>query len=213
VKARYFVPLAVAAAAPWIASASSASPRAEARYIFYLHGAIVEEQGPKGVSPRYGLYDYPGILEAFRRRELRVVSEVRARGTKVSAYADKVAVQVRRLIASGVDPSHITIAGASRGAVIAALVSTRLKQPRVRYVLLANCNPSLIRNYHPRLTGEILSIYERSDEIGGSCDDVVARSPGVTSYKEIALNPGLGHGIVYRPLEQWVGPATQWAKR
>ena len=85
--------------------------------------------------------------------------------------------QIRARIGGGVPPSRIIVGGASKGAVIAALVSTRLKEPKVRYVLLANCNDWLIRTHDPRLTGEVLSIYEASDEIGGSCAPLAARSP------------------------------------
>jgi len=193
----------------------AAPPRqvAKPHYLFYLHGRIVEDQGPAGVSPKYGRYDYPGILAAFRARGLRVVSEVRPPGTDPSAYADKVAGEVRALLARGIPPSRITIVGASKGAVIASLVSTRLREPRLRYVLLANCNDWLIRTHDPRLTGEALSIYERSDDIGGSCRAVAARSPGLRRFSEIALNTGLGHGMVYRPLSAWVDPAAAWAKR
>ena len=188
-------------------------PPKQARYLFYLHGRIIEDQGPQGVSPRFGRYDYPGILAAFRARGLRVVSEVRPSGTDPGVYADKVIGEVRALIARGVSPFHITIVGASKGAVIASLVSTRLREPRLRYVLLANCNDWLIRTHDPRLTGETLSIYERSDDLGGTCRPLAARSPGLTRFSEIALNTGLGHGMVYRPLAAWVDPAAAWAKR
>ena len=183
------------------------------RYLFYLHGAIVEDQGPQGVSPRFGRYDYPGIIAALRRSGLTVESEVRPHGTDVNAYADKVVGQVRSLLARGVPASHITVVGASKGAVITSLVSTRLGEPHVRYVMLANCNDWLIRTHHPRLTGELLSIYEASDQTGGSCDKLVARSPQLSRYREIRLTTGLGHGMVYRPLAQWVGPTVAWAKR
>lgn len=194
------------------ASALQSAPPT-ARYLFYLHGAIVEDQGPRGVSPRFGAYDYPGIIAAFRRAGLIVESEVRPRGTDVNAYADKVARQVRAMLARGVAPSHITIVGASKGAVITALVSTRLRQPHVRYVMLANCNDWLIRTHHPRLTGELLSIYEASDQTGGSCDKLAARSPELSRYREVRLTTGLGHGMVYRPLREWMVPAVSWAKR
>jgi hypothetical protein len=185
----------------------------EPRYLFYLHGAIVEEQGPQGVSPRFGPYDYPGILAAFRERGFTVISEARPKGTNAVAYAGTLAGEVQALLTRGVDPSRITVVGASKGAVIAALASARLGNPRLRYVLLANCNPWLIRTYDPRLTGEVLSIYEASDDIGKSCDEVVRRSPGIARYHEVRLETGLGHGMVYRPLAEWVVPAAEWASR
>jgi hypothetical protein len=199
---------------PIACGAAAVPPRAEApRYFYYLHGKIVEDLGPRGTSPRYGAYDYPGIVAALKHRGLAVISEVRPRGTDVRAYADKVVADVKAKLAAGVPPSHITIAGASKGSVIASLISTRLRQPRVRYVLIANCNDWLIREIRPRLTGEVLSIYEASDDIGGSCRPLVRLSPGVTRFAELRLATGLGHGMVYRPLDQWLAPAAAWAKR
>ena len=34
-------------------------------YVFYLHGQIVQDVGPRPTHPRYGLYDYPLILETI----------------------------------------------------------------------------------------------------------------------------------------------------
>jgi hypothetical protein len=182
-------------------------------YFYYFHGKIVEDLGPRGVSPRFGAYDYPGIIAALDREGLKVVSEVRPRDTDVRAYADRIAADIRGRLAAGVPPSHITVAGASKGSVIAALVSTRLQQPHVRYVLIANCNDWLMREIKPRLSGEVLSIYEASDDMGGTCRPAVDASPAVSRFSEIRLNTGLGHGMVYRPMREWVAPAVAWAKR
>jgi hypothetical protein len=199
------------------ACACSAAPREAAadpaRYLFYLHGRIIEDQGPQGISPVHGRYDYPGILAAFRTRGFEVISEVRPANTEVGAYADRVVREVEGLIARGVDPSRITIVGASKGAVIASLVSTRLRRASVRYVLLANCNEWLIRTHDPHLSGEVLSIYEASDDVGSSCRPLAARSPALRRFAEVRLETGLGHGMVYRPLEAWVRPASDWARR
>lgn len=181
--------------------------------VYYLHGKIVEDLGPRGVSPRYGTYDYPGIVDAFRSAGVEVVSEVRPKDTDPSLYADRLVAEIRRQVAAGVQPSRITVVGASKGSVIASLISTRLKMPEVRYVLLANCNQWLAREMKPKLTGEILSIYEASDEIGGTCKPIVDQSRAVTRFEEIRLETGLGHGMLYRPLKDWLAPAVAWAKR
>ena len=199
--------------APSPAVTADARDADQRRYIYYLHGKIVEDAGPRGVSPRFGAYDYPGIIAALRRGGLTVISEVRPPGSDPSAYADTVVADIRRQIARGVPPTHITVAGASKGAVIASLVSTRLVDRPVRYVLMANCNDWLIRTHQPRLSGAVLSIYEASDDVGGSCRPLVRRSPAVTQFREIRLDTGLGHGIVYRPLPAWVRPTIAWAKR
>lgn len=189
---------------------SGSPPRA---VVYYLHGKIVEDLGPRGVSPRYGAYDYPGIIEAFRDGGIEVISEVRPRDTDPNAYADRLVTQIRRRLAAGTPASRITVVGASKGSVIASLVSTRLKVSGIRYVLLANCNQWLAREHKPQLTGEVLSIYEASDEIGGTCKPIVDQSPAIARFEEIRLETGLGHGMLYRPLREWIDPAMAWAKR
>ena len=195
------------------ATAAMPSAATHKHYLFYLHGKIIEDQGPHGVSPKFGRYDYPAILATLRARGLEVVSEVRPRDTDPGAYADRVVGEIRELLAHGVAPSRITVVGASKGSVIASLVSTRLRNPRVRYVLLANCNDWLIRTHDPRLTGEVLSIYETSDDLGGTCRPLAARSRRLRRFAEIRLTTGLGHGMVYRPIRAWVDPAAAWARR
>ena len=195
------------------ASGSEPAPPQAPRYLYYLHGRIVEQHGPRGVSPEHGAYDYPGIIAAFDRAGLEVLSEVRRRDTDVSDYADGLVADIRQRLRAGVPASHITVVGASKGAVIAALVSARLQQAGVRYVLLANCNDWLIETHDPRLTGEVLSIYEASDDVGGSCRPVAVRSPALRRFAEVRLETGLGHGMVYRPLEPWVAPTVAWAQR
>ena len=143
---------------------------------------------------------------------LQVVSEVRPKDTDPSAYADKIVAEVRERLAAGVPAANITIVGASKGSVIAMLVSSRLRVDGIRYVFLANCNDWMERTFAPRFTGRVLSIYEASDDIGQSCRAIAARSPGLRRFEEIRLDTGLGHGVVYRPLNEWVGPAVPGAK-
>jgi hypothetical protein len=217
-RSRTFLPAAAAcAAALLLLACSTGARRSQApdgpRVLYYLHGKIVEDLGPRGVSPRFGAYDFPGIISALRRGGLTVVSEARPRDTDPSAYADKVVADIRRRIAAGLPPSSITVVGASKGAVIASLVSSRLADSGVRYVLMANCNDWLIRTFDPRLSGEVLSIYETSDDVGASCAPLIERSPAVRRFQEIRLETGLGHGTVYRPLPAWVEPTLAWARR
>ena len=193
--------------------ATAAEPVETPRYVYYLHGKIIEDFGPAGVSPRFGAYDYAGILHALERAGLTVVSEVRPKNTNPSTYADKVVGEIRRKLALGVPAENITVIGASKGSVIAMLASSRLQVSKIRYVFLANCNDWMERTYAPRFTGDVLSIYEASDDIGQSCRHLARRSKDVRRFKEIRLETGLGHGIVYRPLRDWIGPATTWAKR
>jgi hypothetical protein len=183
-----------------------------ARHLFYLHGRIVEEQGPKAVSDRFGPYAYEEILETFRKAGFTVISEVRPTGVEVDAYASRIEGQIRTLLAAGVAPDHVTVVGASRGAVIAMRISTRLRNRKVRFVLLGNCNETVFSRYRFDLAGEVLSIFETSDEYGGSCRGLFTASTGLSKKEEISLSNGLGHGFLYRPLPQWVDPTIAWAR-
>lgn len=183
------------------------------RIVIYLHGAILESQGPAAHDARYGDYEWAGIVHALGATGATVKADLRPVGTEVSVWADRVVGDVRAMLAMGIQPSAITVIGASKGAVIASLVSTRLRVRGVRYVLMGNCNQWLLNTWRPRLTGEVLSIYETSDRIGGSCKALAAQSPKVARFSEIRLSTGLGHGFLYRPLPAWVEPAAKWAAR
>lgn len=185
----------------------------KARYLFYLHGLIIENEGPRPVSPRFGVYEYAEILESFRDRGFVVISEARPKGTEPEKYAAKVAAQVGVLLKAGVPPGNITVVGASRGGGIAMMASTLLKNRRVKFVIMAACGDfDVYKRFGVDLWGEILSIYDSSDDIAGTCTDFFNKSTGVSKRKEIVLRLGLGHGILYRPLKEWVEPAAEWAR-
>lgn len=122
------------------ACATTRMPAESPRYLYYRHGKIIEDLGPSGVSPRFGAYDYPGIIRAFESAGLTVVSEVPPKDTDPPRYADKIVAEITSRLAAGVAPENITIVGASKGSVIAMLISSRLRVDNVRYVFLANCN-------------------------------------------------------------------------
>jgi hypothetical protein len=42
---------------------------------------------------------------------------------------------------------------------------------------------------------------------------VSLRSAGLSKRREVAINLGLGHGFLYRPHKEWIGPAVEWAKQ
>ena len=54
-----------------------------AKYIFFLHGKIVEMYGPNGIHSCFGIYDYHGIVKSFAKHGFTVISEIRAEGNRV----------------------------------------------------------------------------------------------------------------------------------
>jgi hypothetical protein len=187
-------------------------PDTGARYLFYLHGRILEDQGIHAVSPEHGRYEYAAILARLAAEGFAVISEIRAADTDPHVYADSVIRQVRRLLGSGVAPTRISVIGASKGAVIAMLVSSRLTAG-IRYVLMANCNDYILNAFEVSMHGDVLSIFEGSDPLGQTCRAFFERSPGLGEREEVRLETGLSHGFIFRPLEVWVAPASRWARR
>lgn len=45
------------------------------RYMFYLHGRIIEDQGIPAVSSEYGTYEYEAILEKLASHGFTMISE------------------------------------------------------------------------------------------------------------------------------------------
>jgi len=184
----------------------------KARYLFYLHGYIVEAGNTRPINPRFGVYEYEKILETFKQGGFVVISEARKKDPEIEPYAAKVAGQVRQLLKAGVPPEHITIVGASQGSWIAMLASTYLENRNLNFVFIAACSADEGFLKMVNLHGNVLSIYERSD-LAQSCQNYRTDATGISEWKEVEVNTGLKHGFLYRPMKEWVEPTIAWAKR
>jgi hypothetical protein len=181
------------------------------RYLFYLHGYIVESRNTRPVHPEFGAYEYSQILQTFEDNGFVVISEARKQDREIEPYARKLADQLRQLLKAGVPPEHITVVGASQGSWIAMLTSTYLENRKVNFVFIAACSANKeflnIVNIH----GNVMSIYERSD-LAQSCRDYYADATGINDWKEVEVNTGLKHGFLYRPMKEWIEPTIAWAQ-
>jgi hypothetical protein len=193
---------------------SSSLPRPiirSANYLFYLHGAIVQEQGANAVSKDFGPYKYLDILDTFKFRGFYVISEVRPKETEIEGYGTKIKNQVDSLLNSGVPPSRITIVGASIGAYMTVDAAIKLQNPNLNYVLLGMCRPDTYKDYSDKkLCGNFLSIYESSDT-HGSCEKLFHQKNCGGKFKEVMINTGKNHGFLYQPYKDWVDPLVQFA--
>ena len=196
-----------AVAAGRISAAPPAAPDPGASYVFYLHGRIVEEQGDAARHPRFGRYEYRAILAALAERGHQVISERRPASTSVPGYAKLLVTQLRALLAAGVPATRITVIGASKGGAIALAASRALAVAKIGYVVLGSCPAGAQAG---GLHGDVLSIYETSDEIGRSCARAFAASPQLGARRGLALQTGLQHGFLYRPSAVWLEPALAW---
>jgi hypothetical protein len=188
------------------------SPDPEARYLFYLHGRIIEVQGPDAVSADFGRYEYRRILETFADRGFVVVAEVREDGAG-REFAVATARQVRRLLDAGVPARNITVVGFSKGGYLALGVSAIVASEEVGYAILAGCgsDPGWIARLGPRIRGRFLSLLDRSDRLSPSCEPLFAEAELVDDKKEHVFDTGLDHGLFYRPREDWVDRVAGWA--
>jgi hypothetical protein len=188
------------------------------KYIFYLHGRIIEEQGIRPVSDKYGTYEYEKILNSLAETGFNIISEPRQKNTDSFEYAKKVVAQIDSLLKFGVPTKNITVIGASKGAVIAVFISHILKREESKFVIMAICNEQMASFWKENkiiLWGKILYIFDTNDEIAGSCESYldILKSDGLKEYKEIEVKLGLGHGLLYSPFKEWVVPALEWANQ
>jgi len=183
------------------------------KYLIYIHGKIMEEQGVGAVSPDFGRYEFEEILEYFADAGFIVIGEVRSGPTDVVAYSNRVVGQVGTLLDAGVPSENINIVGFSKGAWIVLLASAKLADPDIRIVPIAVCGPEANEDPRLDLRGRVLSIYERSDDYGSSCRPLVESSLGVTAFREIEMNTGEKHGAFYVADPAWMDAIISWSGR
>jgi len=188
------------------------------KYLFYLHGRIIEDQGIPAISSDFGEYEYAAILKKLREHGFVVISEQRPKNTDSVEYASRVIEQITTLLNADVPAKNITVVGASKGAGIAIYISHFLANEEVNFVIMGICHPDIVKDLKQQqisLYGNVLSIYDfADDEYAGSCEDLFSFSEvngGLSRRAEIVLSIGTGHGILYKPLDEWILPVVKWA--
>jgi hypothetical protein len=91
------------------------------------------------------------------------------------------------------------------------LVSMLMKNRDLNFVLMGNCNDGTLRERKVDLWGNVLSIFDATDDIGGTCQKFFDKANGLNKRKEVELKTGLGHGFLYRAMKEWIDPASAWA--
>lgn len=186
------------------------SPEPNKRYLFYLHGLIIEVAGIRPKSEEHGYYEYKLILETLAGENITVISEPRPEGTEVILYAEKVVGQVSALLDKGVPPTNIAVIGASKGGIIAAYVSNKLQNREISYVFLAGLFEKCLKDENLKLYGRVLSIHDQADTLSITPQPYFERSRGQGEFKAIVTHMDLGHGLIYRPIDAWVDPLRTW---
>ncbi|MFH0782677.1 MAG: hypothetical protein V2B20_12110 [Pseudomonadota bacterium] len=181
-----------------------------ANYLFFLHNYYVETKGADGDCKYYD------ILKAFADKGFIVISEIRPKDAPVVEYANKNMENIQKLLDAGVPPENITVAGHSKGAVIAVQVASLLEKPQVNYVIMAGCGIKGLEKAYPdfsKLKGNMLSVYATSDKVAGSCSTAFSEAKQGFSMKEIALENEAGHQLFFKPTEVWFGPVIDWLNK
>jgi hypothetical protein len=179
------------------------------KHFFYMHGCCLSRVGSGG---------YASIVREFGKSGLDVKYERRYDDSDeaLQAFAQKIAGQVRALLAQGVPPEDITVSGYSIGSALSMYVAIALANPKINYVLFAGCPGSGARAFdidYPKVQGRVLSIFDEGDDRFGSCKGLLPES---VLKKELALSSGQGHMIFQNihdfALRLWKDPAEAWAK-
>jgi hypothetical protein len=182
----------------------------DARYLIFLHGSLLEEEGTDATHPDYGRYAYDEIIEELLVPDTNVISVIRPPDTKIKRYAGKVVDQVEELLQAGVPPSHITVIGFSKGGNIAILASAELENEALNFGLLGACGEWLETVPESALMGRVLSIYDTGDDSAGSCQALFDRSKHGLTTSEVAMSTEAGHGAFYTPDSAWLEPLRAW---
>ena len=183
------------------------------RYIFFLHNRFLEEHGLTEEHPEFGRTEYEEIIAEFEKRGFKVISEKRNGNVNAREYAIGIVNQIEGLIENGIKPNRITVIGTSKGGYIAQYVSTLANNPELNFVFIASFRNDDLENI-PEINfcGNILTIYEKTDPFGVSAIERKENSTcKIKHFKEIELNTGMGHGFLFKPLEEWIEPTIKWA--
>lgn len=185
----------------------------DGRVIFFLHNRFLEEHGLDELHPEFGRTEYREIIDEFKKRRFKVISEIRNGNVNARDYAVEIVHQIDSLISNGTEPAKITIIGTSKGGYIAQYVSTLANNPNLNFVFIASFRDVDIENI-PEINfcGNILTIFERSDPFGVSALRKKQISTcEIRHFYEIELNTGMRHGFLFKPLKEWIEPAIKWA--
>lgn len=196
-----------------LAIAALGSVQAAEKHLFYLHGCCVKGQDDPKVKV------YQSIVQDLQSAGYNVhfdlrFADVGDNDAAVQSHAKKIADDVKALLAKGVAPSDVSIAGYSLGSMTALVASGLVANPQVNVVLLAGCpiNPAIKVNIDfSKVQGRVLSIHDSKDVKFGACQ---GRLPSGLTFKEVLLNSGEGHAVFKsldaNQLNLWKQPMLDW---
>lgn len=188
---------------------------ASERYLFYVHGKIIETDGVSPISPRFGHYQFHRIVTRLAKGRANVIARVRRGETGPHAEAFRLANEIRYLLKQGVPAAHISVAGFSKGGYITLLTANRLQNANIRYVVMAGCTRAIIEGRDrvaDGFQGTVMSMSDTVDDLGFSCRPLFERNPQLSAVMDVIFETGKGHGLFYRADPEWIEPLLQWVE-
>jgi len=185
------------------------------RHLFYVHGCCIKDMNDPKVQA------YEKIVRALQDDGFDVVFDIRTadvgdNDAAAQDHAARIAGEVNALLARGVAPADITVAGYSLGAMTTLLAAGLIANPDVNFVLLAGCpvRASIpVSIDYSRIKGRVLAVIDAGDDKFGSCS---GRLPEGVTYREVVLNSGVGHAVFRldtdRYMKLWKEPLLNWAQ-
>jgi len=178
--------------------------------VIYLHGQIIEEQGINAHSTLFGKYAFEEIIDFLRNTPATVYADVHDSNVHFVHYCQQISNRIDSLILTGIRPNQITVLGASKGGVMAMIISNMNETP-INYIFLGSNNITIEQENDWSFNGRILGIYDLSDKLAGKpYDHWIEQSPNAKSFKQVELNTGVGHGFLYKPIDEWLLPTKEW---
>lgn len=196
----------------WIAawSAGGSPAAADQQTIVFLHNAWFEKNKNGEAHQRFGVYDFTGIREALGQ-DAQVIAPERDPNAQPHAEALELVELIESLMDAGQEASDIKVVGASKGAFIAQLASEQIGEPALRWVLVGGCHDRrLASGPAPKMSGQVLSIYDTSDQIAGPCNDYPALTEETVRFEERAIETGKDHGFQFTADDTWIALARDW---
>ena len=195
-----------------VLDAPPSAPDASAKHLFYMHGRNIERRGANSD------HQYTAVREALAKKGLVVIGEVRS-DTNPRAYSGKIADQVNGLLSAGVPAKNITVAGFSKGGVMAMLAASRLENKGIKFGVLAGCGAKgsefrrsyerFVKRRAKRLRGTFFIAWDEDDDKAGKCD--LAMDKAGVKYRNLELKTGDGHELFFRPKSVWIDPLAAFA--
>jgi len=208
------------------------TPDQNGRYLFLMFGLQTEILGPDSFSPFYQKrYETTALSRVFSNNGYTVISEIRQRNTNEEDYSKKITHQITKMMAAGVRPENIVVAGHSKGGVLTMITAGMLNHPEIRYVVMAGCalpsttrlanlNPrqlylGFIEKYAAKAQGKMLSIYDKEDSEFQSCNEYAKVASQINMSEKVVNTgaaPGKGHAAFYSPDARWLDVVFDWLK-